>query len=117
MPADAEHFPFCVDLEDLQELGPGIPLYYYFVKYTMLVLAFGFFVAGIACWQSNVAAGNADDWGDDADDNFIINMSIGAHGQGDGKVPGWQAILHVVVMIVIIFSYYFLRRYQINKDD
>ena len=117
MPIYAKEFPWCVPLSELSELGPGIPLYYYFIKYIMIILAFGFFVAGIACWSSNKSAGNADDWGDDADENFIIQMSIGAHGEGEGKVPGWQAVLHMVVMIFIIITYYIFRRFQINKDD
>ena len=101
----------------MSELGPGIPLYYYFVKYILIVLAFGFFVAGIACWANNNSANNADDWGDDADDNGIIRMSVGAHGDESGSLPAWQAVLHMVVGIFILISYYFLRKKLISKDD
>lgn len=115
MPVDAPLFGLCAPLSELAELGPGIPLYYYFVKYVLIVLAFGFFVAGIACWDSNTRAGDADDWGDDASDNFVIRMSIGAHGD-DGTIPAWQAVLHMVVGIFILISYYFLRNKLIKVD-
>jgi hypothetical protein len=84
------------------------------MKYIMVVLAMAFVIAGIPCWISNSIAGNAADFDDEGGDNYIINMSIGGHGSPSERsttVPIWQSILHIIVMIIILLSYYWLRRF------
>jgi hypothetical protein len=91
LPVQADLFPICAPINDLQELGPGIPLYYWFVKYLIVILGIGFLIVGIACWASNANAGRANDYGDDSDENYVIVMSIGNHGHPDDgdTVPVW----------------------------
>jgi hypothetical protein len=118
LPVEADLFPLCAPINDLKELGPGIPLYYWFVKYVAIVLLTGFLLVGIACWASNAGRGAASDYGDDSDKNYIIVMSLGNHGHPDERstVPVWQSILHIVFMILILITYYWLRNFQFRKE-
>jgi hypothetical protein len=91
LPVEADVFPFCVPVSELQELGPGIPLYYWFMKYIIIILTIGFLLVGIVCWVSNNSAGKADEYGEDNEKNFIIASSIGNHGHPDegDTIPFW----------------------------
>ena len=64
-------------------MGPGIPLYYYVVRYLFAVLVLSFIIAGIPCWVSNSSADNIDEWDDDNEDSddSVLKSSVGNYGK------------------------------------
>ena len=72
---EAEEFPLCCPIDDLKELAPGIPMYYYTVKYLFVFIFGTFIIAGIPCWKSNYNASGGDEW-QDYDDEDSGNMII-----------------------------------------
>jgi hypothetical protein len=75
MTTDAPLFPFCVPLPELRELGPGIPLYYWFLKFLILAALVILVIAGALCTYDNYHADHARDWSRHA--GFIIKLSLG----------------------------------------
>lgn len=121
LPTDAETFSLCAPIGDLQELGPGIPLYYWFVKYIMFILLTGFFVVGVACTYSNILADNQNDFAkhNQEEHDYIVAMSIGNHGNPNDRsetVPVWQTWLHIGFMVIIVATYHILRTFQMKKE-
>jgi hypothetical protein len=116
LPIDAQNFRGCDPIIDLKELGPGFPQYFYVVKYIGAVLIMCMIIAGFACWIDNLAADRSDDWTDESD-NFTIRSSVGSQGNKDQIMPFWHSVLHVVVMILMLISYFWLRGYLRRKDE
>jgi hypothetical protein len=105
-------------MSELKELGPGIPMFYWLVKYMFGVLLFAFVLAGIACWASNDSADKASEWDED-NNSTVIDWSIGNHGNpdDDSKSPAWQAILHIVAALLMLISYYRLKQWLQRKEQ
>lgn len=116
LPIDAPDFRGCDPIIELKELGPGFPQYFYVVKYVGAVLIMCMVVAGFACWIDNLAADRSDEWTDESD-NFTIRSSVGSQGNKDQIMPFWHSVLHVVVMILMLISYFWLRSYLRRKDE
>ncbi|CAG9310778.1 unnamed protein product [Blepharisma stoltei] len=116
LPVEAQPFSLCSSLHEFNELGPGFPLFYWVIKYSVLMLMFGFFLVGIACLISNVDADSGDQWGNN-NDSWAIKASAGNQGSNKSIIPRWQSILHIVYMIVILISYYFLKADLARKEE
>lgn len=60
-PTQAQEFSICSQTSELNELGPGFPLFYVVYKFTILAIFLGFAIAGIPCLVDNILADNADE--------------------------------------------------------
>jgi hypothetical protein len=124
-PVNSSDFPLACNLEELGQLGSAFPLYYYFFKYLMLILALATAVAAVPCVIANARAGEADTWHKDgeADISDYVKLSLGAYGDPynhvdpskEAYIPMWQALMHLVVIVLVLSSYPFFRYFLHRK--
>ena len=110
-------FPLCCNIAELKELGPGIPLYYWFVKWLIIATFMIFCVAGIACTISNYYSDHSLDWTDST--GRIIRSSIGGQGNPynrSGAIPTWYPLLHIACMILLIIGFRIWRGWAYERE-
>ena len=119
---DAPLFPLCTPVLSLSDLGPGFPQYYWFVKYLFCIILLAFVpptqaIAGLPSLISDYLANNYEEW--QADSNWAITSSAGNQGRPENHtvLPLWQSILHIIAMILILISYYWLRTWLIQQEN
>ena len=108
-PIDAESFSLNCNLLELSELGPGFPLFFFFVKVVGLVLLLGTSIVGIPCLIGNTLADQGSEWQADSE-SWTLKASVGNNGSSDPIYPLWQCILNVVLMICVLIIYHIAKR-------
>lgn len=83
------------------DLGPGVPLYFYFTKFLILCMLVMWLIAGIACLIGNIVANSSSEWNDPS---FVTHTSLGGYGR-DYEAIYWQAILHIISGVSILIMY------------
>ena len=115
---DAPMMPLWTSVKSLEDLGPGMPQYFWLVKYLMLVMLVTCALAGIPPLIEFSTADHYSDW--DQNENWAIVISAGNKGDRrirEDIIPLWQSILHIVAMALILLSYLFVRRWLNRQED
>jgi hypothetical protein len=100
-------FSLGCDTLSLKQLGPGVPLYFSFVRYVCCILATGSLAVSAACIAYNVIQNHSEDW--ISDGSLFIRCSVGNNGdphKREDVIPMWQSILHCCFVGLIVLSYH-----------
>lgn len=105
-------------MRELEELGPGLPQYFWLVKYLVAVMGVTWALAGLPALIDFAIADHYEDW--DRNSNWAISISAG--NKGDRRIretilPLWQSILHIVAMALILLSYIFAKRWLSAQEE
>jgi len=105
-------------VRELEELGPGLPQYFWLVKYLVGVMGVTWVLAGLPALIDFAVADHYEDW--DRNSNWAIVVSAG--NKGDRRIretilPLWQSILHIVAMALVLLSYLFAKRWLSAQED
>jgi hypothetical protein len=117
----APKFPLNCSIKDLNELGAGFPIYFYFVKNGLVmallcVVRTRQVIACVACVVNNVMQNNTDGW-EYGDGKWYIEPSLGAYAQDFSKVPFWQGLLHSVVILLFLLDLLIFRHFLNQRGE
>ena len=74
-------------------------------------------IAGCPALISDYVADNSSEW--QTDPNWAVISSTGNQGHPDFHTvfPLWQSILHIIAMILILISYYWVSSWLVRQED
>lgn len=89
-------------MRELDQIGPGFPLFFYLKTY-FIVIFFAIFIF-VGCWSTivNIIAGKGDQWVDRDDTSFIIKLSLGNFGKDESNYNVTEVTLQPIFHFIAI---------------
>lgn len=105
-------YPMCCNIMELEDLGWGFPLYFYFKKFLGVIYIIMIILISIIGWSLYARPRDGGEWVDeDEDPPFIISLSIGNLGKNSDNYKSTEIYVMIALTtltIIIIFVMHIL---------
>lgn len=117
-------YPLCWNILELNDLGSGIPLYFYFYVFIGQVFFLMIFVVSIPCTIIICLQSKSEEWTVDDDPSYFSQLSLGSFGVEEDNYKSFQVtvlvIIHSLMIWLLYVSTFFFKNHQskvIKKVD
>ena len=114
----APQYSLCVHLLELEDLGWGVPLYFYFQKYLLFVYLTMVLIVSIPATIIYSRENKAKQWKDTDDALWPIDLTLGNYGTDDNRYEDSSLntviILGIVTIVILYIMNFFFQNFQIN---